>query len=96
MTRGGLMMPAGQAVIDLAKKSGRWESLVDVENGVIPDDLQKAFGKNKKAFENFQRFSPSARKIMLQWVQFAKRPETRQQRIEKIVEKAEENVKAYP
>jgi len=33
--------------IDLAKETGTWEALFDVQNSVIPDDLQKLLNKNK-------------------------------------------------
>lgn len=43
------MKPAGQAMIGLAKKTGTWTALVDVQNSVIPPDLQKALDTNKVA-----------------------------------------------
>jgi len=89
----GLMTPAGQAMIDIAKQNGSWNSLNDVEKMVIPDDLQKALNKNKKAIANFHAFSPSAKKMILHRVYSAKRPETRAGRIKKAVEEAAKNIK---
>lgn len=94
LTAQGLIMPAGQALIDLAKRTGTWEALVHVEAGVIPDDLGKAFSRNKKALKNFEAFSPSAKRILLEWLASARRPETRAARIKEIVSKAAENKKA--
>lgn len=88
------MKPAGQAMIDLAKKNGTWTALVDVQNSVIPPDLQQAFNKNKTAFKNFQAFPPSSKRIILEWILNAKKPETREQRIKQTVELAEKNIKA--
>jgi uncharacterized protein YdeI (YjbR/CyaY-like superfamily) len=88
------MMPAGQAMVDLAKKSGTWTALVDVQNSVVPPDLQKLFDKNKTAFKNFQAFAPSSKRIILEWILNAKRPETRTQRIKQTVELAAKNIKA--
>jgi uncharacterized protein YdeI (YjbR/CyaY-like superfamily) len=68
--------------------------MVDIENGVIPPDLQVLFDKNKIAFNNFSAFAPSSRKLILKWIQDAKRPETRQKRIEDTVTLAEKNIKA--
>lgn len=96
LTNEGLMTPAGQALIDLAKASGTWEALVEVENNVVPDDLRKAFRKSKVGWKNFQAFSPSSQRIILQWIHTAKKAETRQQRIERTVMMAEKNLKAYP
>ena len=94
MIEEGLMKPGGQAMIDIAKKTGTWEALVDVQNAVIPADLQKLFNKNKTAFRNFQAFPPSSKRIILEWILNAKKIETRQQRIEQTVELAEKNIKA--
>lgn len=92
----GLMQPPGQAMIDLAKKSGTWNVLESVDELRIPEDLQKKFNKNKTACKNFQAFSPSSKKIILGWILDAKRPETRQQRIEKTIDFAAKNLKPVP
>ena len=87
-------MPAGQALIDLAKKTGTWTATENAEKMIISKDLQTLFNKNKKAFTNFQAFSPSAKKIILGWIYSAKLPETRIERIRKTVELAAKNIKA--
>ncbi|RQO75158.1 hypothetical protein DBR43_07250 [Pedobacter sp. KBW06] len=94
MTVQGLMRPAGQAMIDLAKANGSWEILADAQNAIIPWDLQKMFDKNALAFENFQRFSPSSRRMILEWITKAKKEETREKRIVLTVELAAKNIKA--
>jgi uncharacterized protein YdeI (YjbR/CyaY-like superfamily) len=81
-------------MIDLAKKTGTWTALADVQNSVVPPDLQKAFNKNKTAFKNFNSFPPSSKRIILEWILNAKRPETRLQRIRQTVELAARNIKA--
>jgi len=90
----GLMTPAGQALIDLAKKSGTWTAMVDVQNLVIPPDLQKLFNLSKTAFKNFNAFPPSSKQLILTWILNAKKPETRQNRIEQTVELAKKNIRA--
>lgn len=87
----GQMTQAGQKMIDLAKETGTWDALKDVLNLVIPDDLQKQFESNQTALTHFNAFSPSYRRMILEWLRQAKRPETRQKRIEKIVGMAEKN-----
>jgi len=89
-----LVTSAGQAMIDLAKKTGTWEALVDVQNSVIPDDLQKQFNKNRTALKNFEAFPPSSKRIILEWILNAKKPETRLQRITQTVTLAAKNIKA--
>lgn len=90
----GLMTPSGQKLIDLAKKTGTWEALVDVQKSVIPDDLQKKLNKIKTALKNFLAFPPSSKRIILEWILNAKKEETRQKRIEETVRLAADNIKA--
>jgi uncharacterized protein YdeI (YjbR/CyaY-like superfamily) len=94
LTEAGLMTASGQKLIDHAKKSGTWNALVQVENSVIPDDLQKLFNKNKTAQKYFSAFSSSAKRMILEWILSAKRPETRANRIEETVRLASKNLKS--
>ncbi|MNY68745.1 hypothetical protein D3C86_2065630 [compost metagenome] len=81
-------------MIDLAKANGSWEGLADAQNAIIPLDLQKLFDKNTEAFENFQKFSPSSKRMILEWITKAKKEETREKRVVQTVELAAKNVKA--
>ena len=67
-----------------------------VEADIIPADLKKVFDKKKKAFQNFQSFPPSSKRLIIQWILDAKKDETRQQRIKKTVTLAAQNIKAKP
>ena len=93
MVARGLMTPAGQALIDLAKKTGTWDALTDADNAIIPEDLQAAFEKNKIARDNFEKFTASVKRLTLEWIMDAKRPETRIQRVTKTIDMAERNQK---
>lgn len=88
------MQPPGLDKINAAKKDGSWTALDDVENGIIPDDLQKAFDDNQMAFTNYHNFSPSYRKNYLYWIHMAKREATRQKRIKEIIDLCERNIKS--
>lgn len=59
----------------------------------MPDDLMKGLKKNTIDFKNFANFSQSVRRIYIEWLNSAKRPETRTRRIGKIVNLAEKNIK---
>jgi uncharacterized protein YdeI (YjbR/CyaY-like superfamily) len=59
----------------------------------FPEDLMKELMKNKTATENFMNFSQSTRRIYIEWLNSAKKPETRLRRIEKIVGLAEKNIR---
>jgi uncharacterized protein YdeI (YjbR/CyaY-like superfamily) len=61
---------------------------------VIPNDLMDAFRKNNKAYENFKSFPPSSRRMFIEWLNSAKKSETRPRRIEKIVGLSEKNIKS--
>lgn len=94
MIRLGLMRPPGFAAIELAKRTGTWDSLKDAQNCVIPDDLQSLFDQNEVGYRNFQAFPPSSKRLILEWIAKAKRPETRQRRITQTVELAAVNQRA--
>ena len=89
----GLIHKSGYKAIEIAKQNGSWTELDDVENGVVPEDLQKAFDKNKKAFDNFEALTPSQRKGYLYWLHQAKREKTRQKRIAEIITLCAQGVK---
>lgn len=90
----GLMMPAGVAKIEAAKKDGSWNALDAVEALTVPADFETALKAVDGAFENFLAFSRTARKQYLYWIESAKRPETRRVRIEQAVGLAARNVSA--
>ncbi|RAJ16864.1 YdeI/OmpD-associated family protein [Olleya aquimaris] len=89
-----LMHPKGLEIIKIGKQNGSWTALDDVEKGVIPQELQIAFNKNPKAFENYNNFAPSYRKSYLYWLNQAKRETTRQKRIAEIIQLCDANIKS--
>jgi uncharacterized protein YdeI (YjbR/CyaY-like superfamily) len=90
----GLMSDAGLEMITLAKQTGTWTALDDVENLIIPDDLQVFLNENQSALKNFEAFPPSVKRGILEWIQNAKRPETRAKRIFETATLAEKNIRA--
>ncbi|SEJ47521.1 YdeI/OmpD-associated family protein [Demequina mangrovi] len=88
LEREGLMAPAGAAVIAAAKSDGSWTVLDSVEALEVPEDLAEAFAAHPGARETWEAFPVSARKQGLQWVAFAKRPETRARRCAAIADGA--------
>lgn len=90
----GLMHESGWAVIEEAKKYGSWTAYDDVENGIIPDDLQKAFDASPLAYENFSNFSKTYKKSYLHWLNDAKRETTRKKRIKQIIALCKANIKS--
>ena len=70
-----------------AKRDGRWDAAYDSPStAVVPDDLERALRRNKRAREFFATLSASNRYAILYRIQDAKRPETRARRIAQFVE----------
>jgi hypothetical protein len=61
---------------------------IDTEPRIVnvPEDLQQALESNPGAKEAFDRYSYTHRKEYVQWIEEAKRPATRANRIQKAVE----------
>lgn len=74
----GWMTEVGKCMIDLAKESGTWIALEEVQKNVIPGDLQKALDGNPGLKKNFLAFPPSSKRGIPGWILNAKRQETRQ------------------
>jgi len=89
-----LITPAGMNMINIAKQTGTWNALDEVDAITIPGDLQLLFKKNKSAFGNWNQFSPSSRRGILEWILNAKKAATRNKRIEETVQLAAKNIKA--
>ena len=90
----GLMHESGLKMIEVAKQTGTWSALDDVDNILVPDDMMLLLSKNKVAHDNWNNFSKSSKRGILEWIQNAKRVETRLKRIEETITLAEQNIKA--
>ena len=91
----GAMAPAGLAVVAAAKDSGTWSALDAVEALELPADLVERFDAAPAAARaNFEAFPRSAKRGILEWLQNAKRPETRAKRIDEVVRLAGEGQRA--
>ncbi|TQF75187.1 hypothetical protein FK531_03855 [Rhodococcus spelaei] len=88
----GLMTERGQAVIDLAKTRGTWQVVAD--DSALPDDLREPLDRNDLARTNFEKFPPSSKRLILEWIATAKKSETRRRRIDRTVALAAENIRA--
>jgi uncharacterized protein YdeI (YjbR/CyaY-like superfamily) len=93
LTEEGLMAQAGFDSIETAKLNGSWSILDEVENLIIPEDLEKAFQTRAGSKSFFLNLSRSDRRAILQWLVLAKREQTRQKRIQEIAELAGQGLK---
>ena len=90
----GLMEAAGLMLVEQAKENGAWDFLDDVEALIIPSDLSQALEQRENAAYYFDRFPPSSKRGILEWIKNAKQLTTRQKRIEETALKAAQNRKA--
>jgi uncharacterized protein YdeI (YjbR/CyaY-like superfamily) len=88
-----LMHASGMRKIEQAKKDNSWTALDEVENFIIPEDLQLEFDKNLTAFNNYTSFAKSYKKGYLYWLHSGKRKATRDKRIAEIIKLCESNIK---
>jgi uncharacterized protein YdeI (YjbR/CyaY-like superfamily) len=82
ITAAGTMAPAGQRALDAAMADGSWTLLDEVEDRIVPPDLAAAFDAHPGAREHWDAFTASQQKMVLTWIVTAKRPATRQQRVD--------------
>jgi uncharacterized protein YdeI (YjbR/CyaY-like superfamily) len=94
MIESGSMTPAGQALVDLAQRTGRWQAHPDADDLMVPPDLEALFSIQPVARANFLAFPASSRRLILRWISAARKPETRQRRIDQTVSLAADNIRA--
>jgi uncharacterized protein YdeI (YjbR/CyaY-like superfamily) len=86
----GKMMPAGLALVEAAKASGQWEAATQRDVLLAPPaELEATLAARRGAPEGFARLPASLRKQLIYWVAEAKRPETRQRRIDEVIKRVE-------
>lgn len=84
----GRLESAGAEAVRVAKANGTWAMLDDVDNLVVPPDLDEALSARSGARKRWDETAPSRRKMALTWIVQAKRPETRARRIEAVADRA--------
>jgi len=92
----GLVMEAGYKSIEVAKLNGSWEILDSVEQLLLPQDLSDEFKRDPIVKMYYDNLSKSAKKMILQKLVLAKRPETRQKYINELVDIATQNLQSTP
>ena len=88
-------LPPDKVIIDLIKQAKKLNDddvklpprpKAEKKELVIPDYFTKALGKNKKALQGFEKFSPSHKREYVQWITEAKTEETRNRRMDTALE----------
>jgi uncharacterized protein YdeI (YjbR/CyaY-like superfamily) len=82
----GRMKPAGLAVVEQAKRDGRWATAYEGQKkAVVPRNLQAALNRNAKAKAFFAGLDSRNRYTVLFRIHTAKKAETRARRIQQFV-----------
>jgi uncharacterized protein YdeI (YjbR/CyaY-like superfamily) len=82
----GLVHPSGYNAVEASKKAGLWNFMDDVDNLIVPKDLQEALSKSNKAKLFFEGINASSKRFVLRWIKLAKTAKTRASRIDQIVQ----------
>jgi uncharacterized protein YdeI (YjbR/CyaY-like superfamily) len=88
LTKIGAMTPAGLEVVDAAKADGRWKAAYDSSgNAAVPNDFLRELARNKQANAFFKTLDKTNLYSITYRLQTAKKPETREKRMQVIIEK---------
>ena len=80
------MHKAGFQSIESGKKSVLWNFMDDVDNLIVPDDLNAALQRLDGAKDFFDHINDSSKRFVLRWIKLAKTQQTRANRINKIAQ----------
>jgi uncharacterized protein YdeI (YjbR/CyaY-like superfamily) len=87
LIREGRMTQAGLDKIAQAKENGQWQAAIRREQvDILPPDLEKALLQIEGGIPAYHALPDSRKKQFIYWLQTAKRPVTKQRRIERILE----------
>jgi uncharacterized protein YdeI (YjbR/CyaY-like superfamily) len=97
LIQAGKMKPAGLKEAELAKAGGRWTKAYDSPSAMqVPEDFLRRLATNKKAEAFFQTLN-RANTYAIAWrLQTAKKPETREKRMNAILQMLAKNEKFHP
>jgi uncharacterized protein YdeI (YjbR/CyaY-like superfamily) len=96
MEEQGRMQPAGRAKMDAAIADGTWTTLDGVEALEMPTELAHALSASPAAQASYDSLPRGRKKMVLSFLQSAKRQETRRLRIAKIVAALGEGKLPFP
>ncbi|MGD2147155.1 MAG: YdeI/OmpD-associated family protein [Anaerolineae bacterium] len=86
LIREGRMTEAGLEKIAEGKETGQWEAAIRREQvDIIPSQLEEELKRIDGGVEAYHAVPDSRKKQFIYWLQTAKREDTKQRRIEKIV-----------
>lgn len=91
MIKAGLMTDIGLAKLKSGVKAKERSTVRAWTFSELPEDIKQALNKNAQARKHFPELKPRYLSMCLDWINFAKRPETRLKRIHEFVELTAKN-----
>jgi uncharacterized protein YdeI (YjbR/CyaY-like superfamily) len=96
LIQAGRMRDAGLREIESAKADGRWDAAYQPQSkATVPDDLRQALDANPAAAAFFATLNRTNRYAIIFRVTTAKKPETRQKRIDRFIQMLAEGKTIY-
>lgn len=89
----GRMTPRGRASVEVARASGAWDAMAEVDALLVPEDLAAALDAHPPARVHYEAFPPSTRRNILRWIASARREQTRAARVARIASDARRDVR---
>ncbi len=88
------MMKAGQAAFDQGVPYDQeFQKVLSAKEVPLTAETEKGLKTSQKAWTNFNQMSAGYRKQYVLWLQSAKKPDTRQKRLEEAIRLLEKNQK---
>ena len=81
LTKEGRMHSSGLKSVEEGKTNGLWHFMDDVDNLIVPADLESFLKSAEGAFEFFDQINDSSKRNSLRWLKLAKTEKTRQKRL---------------
>lgn len=96
LTFAGRMRPGGLAAVAAAKADRRWaKAYSSPRAAVVPPDFLRALSRYKRALRFFETLNKANRYAIIYRLNSAKRPETRQRRLEQFVQRMKRGEKLH-
>lgn len=97
LIKSGEMSEAGMSAVSAAKADGRWTAAYDsFSNAIVPEDFLQALSKNAKAKSFFATLNKTNIYSITYRLQTAKKPETRERRMQLILNMLTQGKKFQP
>jgi uncharacterized protein YdeI (YjbR/CyaY-like superfamily) len=96
LIREGRMTPAGREKVEAALRDGSWTMLDKIEKLALPEDLAESLDASPRARAVFDGLPASTRKVIIRWIESARKQETRDKRIGRTISELGKGIRRFP